>query len=383
MRKVTLVDTVKGIYRSKCKWVSFEGDLTNRNAEFNLQRLCGGVSAGIDILTIDNGALELDILLTRGCGIYKVRFGEIELKWDSPVMSPVHPSLVPLYDPSGLGWLEGFNEWFVRCGLESNGSPDFDKNGKLLYPIHGRIANIPANYVEISDDKDTKMMAFTGKVYETRLFGKKLELSTTLTTHLRSPKFTICDTVTNLSSEPGEFELLYHINTGQPFASPGARVVVPFDRLVPRTKVAAENLPEWDKLGPEVSGSEEVVFYFEPAVDKDGICKTMLINSKNDNAIALSFKKESLPYFALWKSRLANGDGYVCGMEPTINFPNTRSFEKQQGRIAKLKPHESRTFELNFEILDNAEAVKNTEKEIKKIKTKAKIETKPSKKWSQ
>ena len=50
----------------------------------------------------------------------------MELGWKSPVHGPVHPNFVPLNEPSGLGWLDGFDELFVRCGLESNGAPDFD-----------------------------------------------------------------------------------------------------------------------------------------------------------------------------------------------------------------------------------------------------------------
>ena len=51
--------------------------------------------------------------------------------WKSPIAGPVHPSLVSLGEPSGLGWLDGFDEFIVRCGLESNGAPDFDANHKL------------------------------------------------------------------------------------------------------------------------------------------------------------------------------------------------------------------------------------------------------------
>lgn len=378
----TLIDTNKGIYSDDFHYQSYGNDDGIRAAEYRMKRLHSGRSDGIDVITIDNGLLSFEILPTRGFSIYKVRYNDIELKWDSPNLWPVHPSFVPIYDPSGLGWLEGFTEWFVRCGLESNGSPEFDANGKLIYPIHGRIANIPSDYVRLTENIGTKEISLNGKVFETKLFFKKFVLDTTLITWFNSTKFTIRDTVTNLSSVPNEFELLYHINTGQPFASPGGRVVIPFDRLVPQTNTAAENLHEWDKLGPEITGSEEVVFYFKPGVNANGICKTMLINSTGDKAFVLSFRRDSLPYFALWKSRLANTDGYVCGLEPTISFPNKHSFEKQHGRVAKLNPQESRSFELNFEILNDPKIITETETEIKNFKTKGKIESKPIKEWS-
>jgi hypothetical protein len=33
--------------------------------------------------------------------------------------------------------------------MESNGAPDRDKEGHLKYPLHGKIANIPASEVEV------------------------------------------------------------------------------------------------------------------------------------------------------------------------------------------------------------------------------------------
>jgi len=80
-----------------------------------------GVRAGVDVVTIDNGRLQLDVIPTRGMGIHHVALnGDQEVPtigWKSPVRGPVHPSFVNLGEPSGLGWLDGFDEFFVRCGL--------------------------------------------------------------------------------------------------------------------------------------------------------------------------------------------------------------------------------------------------------------------------
>ena len=38
----------------------------------------------------------------------------------------MHPRWVPLSEPSGIGWLDGFDELVARCGLFSHGAPDFD-----------------------------------------------------------------------------------------------------------------------------------------------------------------------------------------------------------------------------------------------------------------
>src|SRR5438046_2587173 len=114
------------------------------NGEWNVAGTAyeDGIRAGVDVLALDNGKLRLDVVPTRGMGIHRVAVkGDQEVPtigWKSPVRGPVHPSLVNLGEPSGLGWLDGFDEFLVRCGLESNGAPDFDsKTGRLTYPLHG------------------------------------------------------------------------------------------------------------------------------------------------------------------------------------------------------------------------------------------------------
>ena len=52
---------------------------------------------------------------------------DLRLGWDSPVKEVVHPQYVHLESRGGLGWLEGFSEWVVRCGLEFAGAPGKDK----------------------------------------------------------------------------------------------------------------------------------------------------------------------------------------------------------------------------------------------------------------
>ena len=107
--------------------------------------------------------------------------------WKSPVRGPVHPSLVDLGEPSGLGWLDGFDELFVRCGLESNGAPEFDeKTGRLKYPLHGRIGNKPAHHVEVSVDGDSGEIKVTGVVEESRFHFLKLRMTATITTKVKA-----------------------------------------------------------------------------------------------------------------------------------------------------------------------------------------------------
>ena len=89
--------------------------------------LQGGPSANIDVVTMDNGMLSVEVLPTRGMGFWKGAFRGTNLGWQSPVRFPVHPRLVNLANERGTGWLRGFNEWMCRCGLESIGPASSDR----------------------------------------------------------------------------------------------------------------------------------------------------------------------------------------------------------------------------------------------------------------
>ena len=359
------------------------GEKHTVNYRIRKKRLYGGRQDGVDIVEIDNGTVRFTVCPTRGMGVLHAAKGNLPLKWDAPARGPIHPKFVPLADPSGLGWLDGFNEWVVRCGLESNGAAEFGENGSLKYPLHGRIANTPAYKVELSIDDETGQITLEGVMEESRLFFRRMELKTVYMTTIGAPDFSISDTITNLSSDPSEFEFLYHINTGMPLVSPGAKISVPYKVLAPRSADAAAELDHWNICDPESPGSNEVVYFFDPAGDAAGNCTTMLTSVSQSEAFALHFNIKQLPHFCIWKSRLAAGDGYVVGMEPCVNFPNTRSFEKSQGRVVPLKPKESRSFDLRFEILTDKNEIAATQMKIDSLLKSGggKIEPQPRQAW--
>lgn len=346
--------------------------------------LRGGRRDGVDVIEVDNGTFRFVLVPTRGMGLWKASLGQIQLGWKSPVKGPVHPALVHLNEASGLGWLEGFDELMVRCGLESNGAPEFNDQGAVRYSLHGKIANIPAHKVELAIDGDAGQISVTGEVDEARLFGNKLRLTSTVTTRVGQPGLTVVDTVTNLSAEVSELELLYHTNFGLPLVGPGAKAVLPVVKMAPRDAVAVGNLGEWDVYGPETPGLGEAVFFFDLASTEDGFTQALLRNAAGDQGVSLKFNKNQLPCFTLWKNRQAAGDGYVTGLEPAINFPNTKSFEKKQGRVALLAPGESRSFELTIEVHPNAASVASAEQKIAALQkgVAANILPQPDPQWS-
>jgi len=287
----------------------------------------------------------------RGLGIWKMISGGVELGWQSPVAGPVHPGFVPLAEPSGLGWLDGFDELVARCGLVSNGAPDFDSAGRLAHALHGRIANLPAHELSATLDEQAGRITLTGGVDETRFLIHALRLETRLELEADRPRITWTDTVTNLSDRPATMQLLYHVNLGPPLLGAGAEVVAAIDELAPRDATAAADLASWNRYAAPRSGRGEEVFFGRLRPDAAGRASALLVAADGTQAASLSWQADTLPCFALWKNQGGPADGYVTGLEPATNFPNPRSYEEGQGRVVPLEAGQSVRFELALELL--------------------------------
>jgi len=298
------------------------------------------------------------------------KFGQ--LGWRSPVRGPVHPSYVPLFDPSGFGWLEGFDELLCRCGLTSNGAPDFDRRGALLYPLHGRIANLPAENVRTVHDPDTGAVSLTGVVYETRFHHQKLRLTSTLTMTPGAAAFSVHDEISNLSDAPATAQLLYHFNLGLPLLDPGARVVAPVRNLTPRNERAAAGLAHWDICGAPDASYTEQVYFMDLHADEDGKTMALLKNATGDRGASVHFDTRQLPFLILWKNTCAVADGYVVGLEPGTNFPNPRSFEEEHGRFIRLAAGESASFDVRFAFHGSPPEITGIESQIERLRTQGK-----------
>lgn len=328
--------------------------------------LRGGVSDGVTVVELNSGGLSLKVLPTRGMGIWKGRFHDLPLEWKSPVERPVHPALVNLQDRGGLGWLHGFNELLCRCGLGFMGPPGEDRGEKLT--LHGRIANIPAHHVEVRVDTDGEgTLELIGIVDECSMFGPRLRLTSTLRLVAGSNRCEIIDEVTNLGGQPAELSLLYHINIGRPFLEPVATYAVPCRDIAPRDTRAAEGIDACYVYGAPVAGFAEQAYYHTPLGDNDGWSTAVLANAEANAALAVHFQTRQLPTFTVWKNTIAEADGYVTGLEPGVNFPNFRAFERQHGRLPLIKPGQSYRSELVLEVADTAQAVQQLHERVKQL----------------
>ncbi len=99
-------------------------------------RLHGGKQEGVDTVEIDNGRLRIVVIPTRGMGIWSVHDGDIRIGWDSPVKEIVHPAFVSLPSRGGLGWLEGFGEFFVDAAWRKTAIPEKTPSRTTQGPSH-------------------------------------------------------------------------------------------------------------------------------------------------------------------------------------------------------------------------------------------------------
>ncbi len=328
--------------------------------------LRGGKRDGVDLIEIDNGALQLSVLPTRGMGLWRASYKGVRVGWDSPITDgPVHPRLVNLAGAGGIGWLAGFDEMMVRCGLESNGAPYTEGNATV--GLHGMIGNIPAHMVSVTTGAEIEVH---GQVDETRLFGPQIRLSTKVDTLPNSNHVTLMDTFTNLSDAPTTMQILYHWNFGPPHLEAGASLVAPIAVVAPRNAAAAPGMGHFGTYGPPVPGQPERVYFFELIGDESGKTLAVLRNLAGDKAVVLRFNIKELPCFTLWKNEGGLKSGYVTGLEPGTNYPNPKPFEQSQGRVIKLEPGASHVATTVLEVLNTPEAIKAVEAEVALLQAK-------------
>ncbi|MCX6109741.1 MAG: aldose 1-epimerase family protein [Proteobacteria bacterium] len=350
---------------------------SGKNFSIKRQQLKGGLQDGTTLLTVDNGALKIVLIPSRGMGILDVvAEGHVRFGWDSPIKEVVHPKFINLHDRGGLGWLEGFNEFLVRCGVEYAGSPGVDKfinnRGKedsSVLTLHGRIANIPASKVEVVvEDGTPATIRVRGEVRELTFLGPKLILTTELVTQVGSSSFEVHDTITNVGSGDQEYQLVYHTNFGKPLLEAGSQFVAPVKSLQPREPMQPDALQRYTTYQGPTPRFVEEVFFMTPYANAEGVTKVGLTNRDKSLGASLSFPLKHLPYLSLWKNTASVEDGYVTGIEPGTSYPNNRSVERAAGRVPVLKAGESVVLSIKFSFHTTPESVATMIRDVEAIK---------------
>lgn len=342
--------------------------------------LRGGLRDGIDLIEVDNGALSFAVLPTRGMGLWQGSYKGLYLGWKAPLHGPVHPKFVNTAERGGIGWLTGFDEWLCRCGLAWNGPPGedvhTDRDGtthRERLSLHGRIANQPAHHVEVQVALDPPFeLTVRGQVEEAGLFYPHLELTTSYTTVPGSNRLVIHDLVRNRGARPAEFQVLYHCNLGQPFLEAGSRVLAPIREVCPLTPRAAEGMATLETYAGPQPGFAEQVYAYDLLADGSNRTLAMLHDASSSKGVVLRFDRSTLPCFTVWKNTMALEEGFVTGLEPATNYPNFKTYERQQGRVVLLPPGGQWETSWSIEVHADAHGVAETLKEIVTLQSQAK-----------
>ena len=381
----TVEPTEEGAFYIDSESLGIETD-----APFSIRRevLHGGRQEGSELVTIYTPHLTITVVPTRGMSILSVQSGDIWLGWDSPVEEVVHPSHINLDSRGGLGWIEGFNELMVRCGLEFAGHPGTDvfttntgDEGEMDLTLHGKIGNIPASVVEVTVDRaPPHRITLTGLVRERLFFGPKLDLQTELSVVPGSHEWTVIDTITNDGAAPQEFEIIYHTNFGASnvgssgLLEENAQVVIPTRSVTPMNAHSAGNIESWTTYAGPTPGFIEDVYLLTPIVDDAGRSLAALVNAEQSSSVTMRWSSEELPCFTLWKNTTALDDGYVTGLEPGTCYPYNRRVERSAGRLPVLAAGESRSFTVQFSVQPDAESVTSVLEEIAELQQGTEVE---------
>jgi hypothetical protein len=375
-----LTDVFNDIWLDSCQVSNDSLHLaTPHDWSVHKRTLRGGLRDGVDLIEVHNGALSYTVLPTRGMGLWRGEYHGNFLGWRAPVHGPVHPKYVQHSDRGGIGWLAGFDEWLCRCGLASNGPPGedahTDRNGRSRresLTLHGRIANQPAHYVELRVGLDPPFeLSVVGHVEEGGLFLPHLALTATLTTVPGSNRVVIHDVVENRSAQPADMQMLYHCNVGPPFLEAGSRVIAPLREMAPKDARAAEGIATYDTYAGPQAGFAEQVYLYDLLADAAGRTLALLYNRAGDRGLVLRMNRRELPCFTVWRNTAAVEDGYVTGLEPATNYPNFRTFERQQGRVAVLPPGGRWECKWSLEVHDAAAGVAAVQAEIATLQAHA------------
>lgn len=330
------------------------------------QTLKGGMQEGVQLIEVNNGAIQFTIIPTRGMSIYNVVSGDLELGWQSPVKHIVHPQHIDLNDHGGLGWLAGFNELMVRCGVAFAGHPGED-DGKML-TLHGRIGNIPAHDVSIAvDSKPPHRIRVRGKVSERMFKFSQFDLWTEVSTIPGSHSIQINDVLVNQSDYAQEYQIIYHTNFGRPLLEQGAQFVAPVKTLAPFDTYAAKDLGSYATYLEPTPNYGEQVYCATLFANATGQTAVMLKDADGQQGAGIRYDSGTLPYFTLWKNTDTEADGYVTGLEPGTGYPYNRSVERGEGRVPKLGAGQLTRFALDIEVLQERAAVERFQQQIKNL----------------
>ncbi|MDP4285101.1 MAG: aldose 1-epimerase family protein [Bacteroidota bacterium] len=342
---------------------NWKGKISNHNQLGGIETsvIDNGLGKGSRIAWVNTGTgLRYKVVIDRAMDIADAFYNQHSLAW----LSELGISSPQPFSDKGLGWLKTFGGGLlVTCGLTHVGGPESDESGER--GLHGSISNIPAEIESIiqPDPLAGEMeMSITGKVRQTQIFGPSLELKRTISGTLGKSSIRIHDEVTNHGNTSVPHMILYHCNFGWPLVDEGSDIIWNGKWESPNAgneeKIFREsnNFHKCPAPMKSHNGSGEEVAFIDIKQDSNSLCFCGLHNASLGIAMVMKFKKSQLPWLTNWQ-HWGNGE-YVTGLEPGTNPPIGQAKARQQGTLIQLAPGEKRMYDLEIEILNNKEEIK-------------------------
>lgn len=323
----------------------FRAYVGNEDQVYGVRRviLDEGNARGVAMYQVTTaGGLELDILPDSGLDIGRVKYKGVNISYttkngyDSPVRFLPVPGEFGRYFPGGM---------LFTCGLLSAG-PENTDNGDF-HPLHGRYHRLSAKGLYGYSEGDNIFVG--GEVRETAQNGCCFSVRRCYTIPAWGSEILLEDEITNLTPEPAEYMMLYHMNFGWPILSESAVLEFPEKRKVtPRTPYAEKGLAAQCRFSKPIDGEEEQVFFNE--MESEAFAR--LKNPDLGITAEITWSLDTLPILAQWKN-MKSGD-YVLGLEPSTCYIMGRERERKEGRLMTLAPYESVKHSVRLKLSGNA-----------------------------
>ena len=329
--------------------------------------LADGLERGIRCLEFRTGTgFRFSVLVDRAMDVSDTEYRGASIGWHSP-SGFRHPGLHENGDEGGLGWLRSFSGLMVTAGLdhtlfmasESGDHYNYPARKSICFPLHGRVANIPAKlegYGERWDGNECTLWC-EGTVIQATVFGENLHLIRRIEAKAGTSAFSISDRVVNRGFSRTPHMLLYHINLGYPLLDEGSQYVAPIRRTVWAShadRLKTQNVGYLTQPGP-VKDFREQVFEHEMAADENGMVAAGLVNRSfrggQGIGLVIEVNKREFPCHFQWQNYQEGM--YAFGVEPSTNHALGRDFAKGRDELRWLEHGEECQYTTTFRVLED------------------------------
>ena len=347
-------------------------------AGVELLEYADGPERGVRVLDFRTGAgLSFRVAVDRGFDLLSADYGGVPIGWRSPT-GPRHPGLASVEENRGWGFLRAFTGLLATCGLDHALAPATSSVAHYIYPgftesdypLHGRVAQIPAHLVGYGErwEGDACTLWAEGEVAQTAVFGENLVLTRRIEAEFGGTTISVDDRVENRGFRPTPHMLLYHYNVGYPLLDDGAELLVPSRAIVHAMHGDLHAQGVGHRIqGPPRADFSEQVYEHDVVAGPDGMASAALVNQALGAGlgIRLDYDRTALPCLIEWQC-LQSGL-YVLGIEPSTNHVLGRKFAEERRELMFLEHAETRRYRTRLLVLDGAKAIAAARRDIEAL----------------